>query len=90
MDSVFTVIVDVGFILTATAFFTKVFGLKGYWSLVAAFVVGVLTVEYPVFLTAFPALSPWLDPILKVIAAVIAAAGTYDFSKDMAKQSAGQ
>lgn len=82
-------VVTVGFILAAAAFFTKVFGLKGYWSFVAAAVVGLLAFEYPVFLATFPDLRPWLDPLAKLLAIVVSAAGAYDFTKEMATKAGG-
>lgn len=85
MDQILTV----AFILTAAAFFTKVFGLKGYWSLLAAFLVGVAALWYPLLLAAYPSLVPWLDPVVKLIAVVVAASGSYDFAKDMAGRASG-
>lgn len=83
MDQILTV----GFILAASAFFTKVFGLKGYWSLLAAFLVGVAALWYPLLLASFPAAAPWLDPVIKLIAVVVAASGSYDFAKDIARNA---
>ena len=82
-------LLDVGFVLAATAFFKQQFALKGKAALGAAFAVALFVGFAPVVSDALPALGAYLDAAVKVISLFILGAGSYDLLSDVSRKLQG-
>jgi hypothetical protein len=74
-------ILTVAFVIAITAFFKDKMGLKGWWVLLAAFLVLLFLTYIPVVIALYPPAAPWLTPLVRLITVVLAAVGSVDFVK---------
>lgn len=72
-------VLTVAFIVMITSFFKKQLGLDGWRVLLAGFIVALVIGLVPVFIAAFPVVTPWLTTVSNVIVLFLTAAGTVDF-----------
>jgi hypothetical protein len=77
------VVLDVAFIIAATAFFKQQFGLTGKAVLGCVFILALLIGFAPLIGSAFPFVASYIGVLVKVVGLFLAAAGAYDGAVDL-------
>jgi hypothetical protein len=78
-----SLILTVAFVIAITSFFKTQLGLKGWWVILAAFVVLLVLLYIPLLIVQFPVAASYLDALWKVIVLLLTAAGSVDFVKEI-------
>lgn len=82
-------VLDVAFVVAATAFFKAQLGLEGRLALLCAFVLSLIVALAPVASAAFPTISPWVNAVIGVVALFVGSAGSYNAIKAFIEISQG-